>query len=63
MELPNGCVVELPEEGPLVDEFGVRDPAVAERKLEAVELPDFCPLIASPSRRRVGPCMEAQIFL
>merc|ERR1712190_302946 len=39
LELPDECVVELPDEGPAVDEFGVEGSAVVERKLEVPELP------------------------
>ena len=44
LELPDECVVELPDEGPVVDEFGVGS-AVVERKLEVLELPDELELV------------------
>merc|ERR1712066_898715 len=41
LELPDECVVEFPDEGPVVDEFGVGS-AVVDRKLEVLGLPDEC---------------------
>jgi len=48
LELPDECVVELPDEGPVVDEFGVGS-AVVERKLEVLELPDELELVELPA--------------
>merc|ERR1712066_1155275 len=48
LELPDECVVEFPDDGPVVDEFGVGS-AVVDRKLEVLELPDELELVELPA--------------